>query len=85
MTKSDEASENTRATLDIYIELLYLLENSTTTRLSTTTVQSKPYKEIVTMSTYTGPGLYQIVPSFAQNMSLNVWDGEKTTGTPIKL
>ncbi|RMZ70335.1 agglutinin ssa [Pyrenophora seminiperda CCB06] len=37
------------------------------------------------MSDYTGPGLYEILPIYAQTMSLNVWGNEKTAGTAVKL
>jgi len=37
------------------------------------------------MSDYSGPGLYEIVPNYAQDMSLNVWGGAKTAGTQVKL
>ncbi|CAN9203465.1 unnamed protein product [Alternaria alternata] len=37
------------------------------------------------MSDYTGPGMYEILPKHAPEMSLNVWGGATTAGTPIKL
>ncbi|CAN9381618.1 unnamed protein product [Alternaria alternata] len=37
------------------------------------------------MSDYTGPGMYEILPKHAPEMSLNVWSAGKTAGTPIKL
>ncbi|KAF2627068.1 hypothetical protein BU25DRAFT_393664 [Macroventuria anomochaeta] len=37
------------------------------------------------MSDYTGPGIYEILPKHAQDMSLNVWAGANTAGTQVKL
>ena len=37
------------------------------------------------MSDYTGPGMYEIIPYNAQNMSLNVWGGATKAGTQVKL
>ncbi|KAL1792889.1 hypothetical protein ACET3X_009396 [Alternaria dauci] len=37
------------------------------------------------MSDYTGPGMYEILPKHAPEMSLNVWGGATKAGTPIKL
>jgi hypothetical protein len=37
------------------------------------------------MSDYTGPGIYEILPRYAQEMSLNVWGNAETAGTPVKL
>jgi len=37
------------------------------------------------MSDYSGPGVYEIIPKHAQDMSLNVWGGASTSGTSVKL
>ncbi|KAI4666530.1 uncharacterized protein J4E79_002569 [Alternaria viburni] len=37
------------------------------------------------MSDYTGPGLYEILPRYAPEMSLNVWGAATKEGTQVKL
>ncbi|KAF1923731.1 uncharacterized protein M421DRAFT_74449 [Didymella exigua CBS 183.55] len=37
------------------------------------------------MSDYSGPGTYTIHPKHAPNMSLDVWGGATSAGTPLKL
>lgn len=37
------------------------------------------------MSDYSGAGTYMIHPKHAPNMSLDVWGGATTAGTPLKL
>ena len=53
------------------------------------TIESAPIQDSIihqiNMSDYTGPGLYEIIPYHAQNMSLNVWGGGTKAGTQVKL
>jgi len=37
------------------------------------------------MSDYTGPGIYEILPKNAPEMSLNVWGGGTETGASVKI
>lgn len=43
------------------------------------------YLRIPTMSDYTGPGIYEILPKYVPEMSVNVWGGATTAGTSVKL
>ncbi|KAF1364079.1 hypothetical protein EJ07DRAFT_162590 [Lizonia empirigonia] len=37
------------------------------------------------MSDYTGPGVYEILPKHAPEMSVNIWGGSTAAGTALKL